>query len=143
MKTLLKYKSDDGIEFVSETECLRHECLVIELQGALAPLGPKVNIGGNGMFKQHDPANVRKASEAVLAIIKREYSEMDEFTFDTCAPDNPSVWHTYLGVFVSETNLFRSIQRLTCINQHTGREYDQPYYAVKSARAQCAPGGGK
>ena len=136
MKTLIKYKSDDGIEFVYETECLHHERLVIELQGALAPLGPKVNLG-NGVFKQHDPANVRKASEAVLAIIKREFPEMAKYTFDTCAPDNPSVWHTYLGRFISETNIWRFTQRLMCINQHTGREYDQPYYAVQSC------GGGK
>ncbi len=133
MKTLLKYKSDDGIEFNTQFECERHERLVLEIQGALAPLGPKVKLG-DGLFKQHDPANVRKASEAVLAIIKREYPEMNKFTFDTCAPDNPSVWHTYLGRFVSDTNLWRFTQRLMCINQHTGREYEQPYYAVESCR---------
>ncbi len=135
MKTTIKYTSNDGVEFVSEQACLKHEYVACLIQGALAPLGERPNLSGE-KFHQHLIEDVRKASSAVLMIVQNEYphESIREYTIDNCSADNSSVWLTWLVRYCDEVKIGKSLHRLRCINQHTGREYEQPYHAIESAR---------
>ncbi len=135
MKTTIKYISNDGVEFNSEAACLKHERVALLIQGALAPLGAVPKLSGEE-FHQHSIEDVRKASAAVLEIIQYEYPDksISEYTIDKCSPNNPNVWLTWLGRYCDEFSISRSLHRLRCINQHTGREYEQPYFAIESTQ---------
>lgn len=143
MKTMIKYKSDDGLRGELEAACLKHERVTALIQGALAPLGPARPTDEND-YVQHDRAKIHSVSNAVIAIIQREYPDESimKYTTDVCPTMCPSVWHTWLGRYCDELTICRSLHRLRCINWWTGREYDQPYGAVQSMKALGAPGPG-
>lgn len=128
-----KYISNDGVEFSSEAACLKHERVTLAIQGALAPLGPAVKIDGES-YISHRIEDVRAASNAVISIIQREYptESIMDYTTDKCGPNCANVWLTWLGRYCDELTISKSLYRLICINQHTGRECNQIYHAARS-----------
>lgn len=128
MRTATAYIANDASVFWSRTECEAHERLCAEVAAAIAPLG-SLEVSGPRWF-QHDPAKVREAQRAFLAVAMRHGNTHAWFAQVLTATGNGPCDGGYFG------NLTRildgkpwdaALGRLSRIGAD-GREWEQPYY---------------
>lgn len=132
MKTKVYYLADDGAELESRAAVKRHNTLLAKIRLAMAPLGSKVKDRGcrfanGGGYRQHKQVDVLKAKAALIAIAKTEVP--DKIWEHPPEEIHPMSFAARLLDDASST-LYRAWHRFMCIDERTGREWGQPYYAL-------------
>lgn len=76
MKTITKYKANDGTEWNDEASALKRDNLVAQVDAVMAPLGtvPKRVTDGEGWL-QHDPEVVIAAKQGILDLCKPDFAK--------------------------------------------------------------------
>jgi hypothetical protein len=132
VKTISKYKADDGSEFNTETECLKHEALCTEISAAVAalpksPTDSKCQFANGGGYIQHTAGTFYHVREQLLRIANRL---MPHKWFDESIA-HQTVDASWAGRLIDEISdpLRRAWFRIMCTDK-TLREWGQPYYAM-------------
>lgn len=76
MKTITKFKANDGSEWNTEEDALRRDEMIAKVDAVMAPLGttPKAVSDGEGWL-QHNPDTVLKCKQGILDICRPMYSD--------------------------------------------------------------------
>lgn len=135
MKTVTKYKADDGVEFESEDQCLTHEANCDAAKSIMKNLHKKPSgcdfSNGSGYIK-HDAGKVQEVRALFLDFCKR-------FTDHKCiqgvidGTTHISHAHRLLGEILPQS-IYKHWSRFTCIGSD-GREFGQPYYVTNPDEA--------
>lgn len=134
MKSITKYVANDGTEFNTKADCLRHEALIVEIDEIMSDLPelPKEDgcsfANGSG-YIQHKAVTFFMVRERLLKIAKRftDHKWIDQ------SIESPRTTHaSWAGRIIDECcprPLSRAWHRIYCTNVQSLREYGQPYYA--------------
>ena len=138
MKTVMKFKADDGAEFVSEIECVEYEKLCAEIAGVMGVLPPKPDSPGcrfenGGGYIQHDPATVTAVRASLLRIAQR----LNPHDWFVNSIEDKTIHSSWAGRLISEMSapLYRAWHRISCTDSQF-REWGQPYYEAHPNEAK-------
>lgn len=134
MKTVIRYKADDGTEWTDEASCLKRDALIAAVAdataGLLMPRPDAIEFDNGHGFVRHSLADVRRYKVALLTLAQRE---LPSFAGPTQLGADPDQIHP-MGIvcrWLDECSppIARAWHRLMCIDSE-GREWGQPYYAM-------------
>ena len=129
MKKITVYECSDGTRFDSEAKAEKYDNLLSKLKDIESKyLGKSPN--GNTYTKQH---NLEDVHQYKLAICKAaaEYFPRYAKVFEECGIGTRHMSHAqYYIQDYNATALLQAFYRLECIDEKSGIEYEQPYYAT-------------
>ena len=139
MKVITKYKASDGIEYIKEQDCIRHEELIERvntIMGELIPI-PKSDgcafENGKGFIQQDASVFKRARTNILLEIGKLVNHQWVQETID-----DESIDLGYVGRLIDGDDLlplYRTLYRLKCVDRQY-REFGQPYFALHPEKAE-------
>jgi hypothetical protein len=132
MKTVQKYISDDGREFLDSGKCIAYEALCKEVSEIMSTLPAIPDLPGCGFvngdgYLQHDPA---LANAARIKLLKIANTIMPHTWFQASI-ESETAHASYAGRLIGEMNercLYSAWHRFMCMTPEY-REYGQPYFA--------------
>ncbi len=135
MKTITKYKADDGTEWTEEAQAMRRDELVAKVAAVMEPLGtvPKRVSDGEGWL-QHDPAIVIAAKQGILDLCKPDFANSFPQFNEPAAKVHPlSIIGRILDDCPDDPRS-RAWNRFCRIDPE-GREHQQPFFAYTGGPA--------
>ena len=148
MKTINKFRADDGAEFATEAACMAHEALCAEITEIMATLPNRPDDKGcefsNGHgYLQHNADTFWRARDALLRVANRLSPHK---WFDQSLADR-SVHSSWAGRIIGELEkpLWQAWRRIECVDENL-REWGQPYYAAnprQGEQIELPPGAGE
>lgn len=134
MQAITKYLADDGTEHATADACRGWENAKRSATEAMSPLGTRLEFC-NGDFIQHDIAAVNAARSKLLRCMRTYHPSWPWYKWG----DDDSKYHPMgiLGRYIDDggSPFGKAWRRLMCISFATGREYDQPYFAIHEDEA--------
>ena len=132
MKEITIYETEDGTRFDNKSKAERYETLATNLNAvALKYLGVRTKKCDNGAEAlSHTIKDVQNYKKEIC-LLAAEYIPSFAKTFEECGDGTRHISHAER--IVSDYNvkaLDYAFFRLCCINEVTGDEYSQPYYAI-------------
>lgn len=126
MREIIKYLSEDGYEFSTETKCRNHEklCAKVARIMKLLPEKPELN---SEQYIQHIASDFRLVRLELLNLAK-DYTKLDWIQQSI---DDPTVHSSWAGRAINECGvppLDRAWGRIMCTDSYF-REWNQPFYA--------------
>ena len=136
MKTITKYQANDGSEWTTEEAAMKRDALIVEVDQAIRPFGPRIVDEGckfaNGHgYVQHSRQSYAETRAALTTILLREFGPMP-------SGESPDALHvSWLARFAGECAepLHNAFYRLYCTDEEF-REWGQPYYALNPGRGE-------
>ena len=131
MEVIIKYKSIDGREFASETDCIKHELIIKEVDEIMSVLPHRPDsidfTNGDG-YIQHDKDKLKKVKINLLTFAKKHINH--EWIQKTIDDENshPS-FVARLFEDYSVLPLQKAWDRFYCVDSEF-REWGQPYFAI-------------
>jgi hypothetical protein len=129
MRIATIYIANDGTRFDTEPEAIAHDALIVEVDGVMAPLGPKVRIP-HGQWVRRDAAVARTTQLALLRVAQRytdhKWLAQTIETIERGEKCHPS-WAARIIGECCPGPVYSAWCRLWCIDAE-GREWDQPYF---------------
>lgn len=138
MKKIIKYKADDGREFLNEDECMEYETQERFIKSIISVLPePPDDCGfsnGEG-YIQHEPVIVNAVKTQLLREALRHSDH--KWLQESIDKDDihPSWAARIMGDCVKSNALNRAWYRIQCIDNRY-REWGQPYYANHPGEAK-------
>lgn len=138
MKEIIKYLSDDGLEFKVKAECMTHEANVLIMNDIISELPVRPDgcgfSTGDG-YVQHDRELFDRVKIALLEFYKRYTThKWIQETIDDPLNIDPS----WAGRILGETApniIYKSWYRFMCTGKNL-KEFGQPYYATHQIEAK-------
>lgn len=143
MKAIQKFLADDGTEFATEQDAIKHEDLCLEvrqLMQRLRPVPDGCDFSNGSGFVQQVPADVLSV-QAGLARIAMRYFKDDatyrrhfDYTINALKPTG----YTFVGRLIDDgcpRPVSRAWHRIMCTSDDF-REWGQPYYANHPYKAK-------
>lgn len=139
MKTITKYKANDGAEFNTADECSAYEAESSKIDQILAPLGilPKDEgcrfANGHGYF-QHEGGTVLEVQRRLAKIVQAQFGDDPDYKrhIDYAIEATVPVGLSFIGRLIDDAcrrPMREAWQRICCID-HNFREWGQPYFAL-------------
>jgi hypothetical protein len=141
MKIAATYIANDGSRFDSEEACKEHETLVDKISKIMSPLGEKGKIGTDE-YIQHDLEVCFRVKDALYDLAKRTLNPKNNSTYLALKHNtNNREIHplSVIGRILDDSSsvLSRANNRLMSIDWETGREYQQPYFAMNNRKCEA------
>lgn len=135
MKTITRtiHVADDGSEHSSMTQAVSRDMLTRQVAKAMKPLGKQPARMSNGDWVQHDPHSFRRAHRAIVKLLI-PFVKDDKDLLKACR-ETPDKVHP-MGCMMRYVNemvggpLEDAWGRLMCINADSGKEGNQPFFAL-------------
>jgi len=142
MKEVIKFKSDDGCEFLTEQDCLKYEDLLDKVNFLMLKLEHKPTTcdfsNGRLGYIQQDKGTLQKVGLELLRLANSYYgNNMLKKFIDIYPTEWKPVMNSMAGRYIDDggvCTLNRAWNRLMCIDDQ-GREWGQPYYAMNPHEA--------
>lgn len=137
MEAITKFKAKDGIEFVSEQECVEYELLIDEVNSIMSslPNRPDGSDFANGSgYVQHDKTILQRVRLRLLFVCQRYIDH--KWIQQTI--NNENVHPSYVGRLIDEYGinpLSKAWYRFLCMDSNS-REWGQPYFATNPDSAK-------
>jgi hypothetical protein len=129
---IVEYEAFDGTRFKDENKCNEYEKEITILKEIEEPLGKRKDIDCNS-FVQHNLFTVRGVWKELVTHIQKSYEKDKSLKkhFDD-ALENPHLGphYSFIGRFTDGDLSWHLMSRLMCIDFKTGKEYEQPYFAL-------------
>lgn len=145
MNKIIKYVSDDGIEFNSESKCRQYEFMVNEVNWIEGHLDDKPNTSdyGNGCgYIQHNKETVIETMKLLLLVIKRfipDHKPVDEIITEVIIRGKFVNPRTTIVTRLIDEMCPKVIQnvwfRFYCMDDQF-REWGQPYFAMNPDKGE-------
>jgi len=131
MEAITIYQCEDGTRFDAEEDAKEYESLCEEVKRVMIPMGERTHECNNGEeYIQHDPKDVNKSLHDFLVLCANTLTYCHKPLME-CAEGKRHI--IYADYIISECN-FKTLTdanfRFHCTNMESGREYEQPYYAI-------------
>ncbi len=131
MKAITIYQCEDGTRFDLEEDAREYESICAKVNEVMSPMGErthKCDIGEE--YIQHDPKDVKKALHGFLVLCANTLTDCYKPLME-CAEGKRHISHAdYIIAERGSKILVDANYRFRCTNMESGREYDQPYYAI-------------
>jgi len=132
MEVITKFKAIDGKEFTKQTECLKYELLIKQVDEIMALLPPTPNDDGcnfsnGGGYIKHDKQVLRNAQIKILELCK----ERIDHKWIQQSIDDETVHCSWVDRLLGDYDirpLDKAWYRFSCVDEQN-REWGQPYYA--------------
>ena len=136
METIIKYKSNDGIEWDNQSDAEKRDALCMKVDAVMLPLGkvPEGVTAGKGWL-QHDLETINQAKDAILEICREQGYDKSYPSFKergrNCHP------LSFIGRVLDDNGgpLNTAWSRFARIDVQ-GREHQQCYYAYTGGPAR-------
>lgn len=144
MKTITKYKADDGSEWDSAEKCVAREQMIVGVEKAMAVLKPHpTNLNWDG-YVQHDQETLLECKRSLFKISnqkgvlkwwidkqKVEHGKTEKDLIEDCHP-------SYFLRMLDGGNrpICSGYSRLAAIDENL-REWNQPYFALNPGTGIC------
>lgn len=129
MKAILKYQANDGSEWSKESDAKNRDDMMLRVEEAMAPLGPKPTREQEDKgWIQHNPETVIQCMQGILDLCKPDFAPSCP-VFNTPAKDVHPM--SIIGRILCDSGSGpreTAWRRFANIDPH-GREHEQPYYA--------------
>jgi hypothetical protein len=141
MKIVATYIANDGSRFDSEEACQEHEALVDKISKIMSPLGKKREVG-TYEYIQHDLEVCFQVKDALYDLAKRTLNPKNDSSYPVLNHEtsNREVYPlSIMGRILDDSNyaLGCANNRLMSIDWETGREYQQPYFAINNRKCEA------
>lgn len=132
IKKIEIYECGDGTRFDDEERAQRYEDTRVELRAVERKyLGPRAEEVKRGKGTQEHPIENVIAYRKEICRIAGEYIPSSKWVFDGCGDGTRHISHANRVVSDCDVKMLDvAFFRLNCINLSSGREYEQPYYAL-------------
>lgn len=119
--------ASDGSRHKTEEACLAREQLLRDIEAAMQPMGTRTNLDSH-MFIQHTKETLFQVRRNLLKLIR---PLCDWESLKNC-PDDDVHPSGGVGRFLDDVGgpLSYAWWRLRCSNFDSGREYEQPFFAL-------------
>ena len=145
MKVITKYVANNGIEFVTEKECVEQDALICQVEkimNGIAPLTKKddgCRFANGYYFIQQDLNSVNEVKRKILTLIKVYVNH--QWVDDTLNKEN--IHPSYVGRLVGEYSNIRPLSdawyRISNIDK-LGREWGQGYFVENPDKSPALQG---
>lgn len=133
MKEKIIYVCDDGTRFDKKEDAKEYDDICCKIESIMLPMGKRTDRCESGKdYIIHDPKVVKDTLSKFLI----ECSHLAKWgniskIFIECASGIRHISHAeyYIGEMNMDV-LSRAMFRFSCTNMESGREYQQPYYAL-------------
>ena len=130
MEVIITYKAVDGTRFDSKNDCESYESVIDNVNNIMSRLRPNDEISSNVAIRQDSDVviEVKKDFFLLCAEVIPSFKQL----FSEVADRKRHISHA--GRILSDYSddfpiLYKSYYRIECINQISGVEYEQPYFA--------------
>lgn len=123
------FKAKDGTEFKNEEDAINHEKLLDKIDNIFFRLGKPQSLKSTE-YIQHDLSVCLDVKEEFYDFVKKEYGKYDYPSMKYPSRDIHPL--SFIGRLLDDIGgpCRLANHRLCCINWDTGREFQQPYFAM-------------